>query len=147
MPWISLGSSGSVTYCPNWASFHGMDALNLSLSLSGMTTSLTSGIPSRDTWANPPTAVRRWVPDPDADDRLGGRQLLRGNLQRNGLHVVAVQRVVTDLGQVPAVQQVEDPQVEEERVVGLPGEHLPATGQRPHRLRAQRRIVGHRRLA
>jgi hypothetical protein len=49
MPWMSRGSSGFVTYWANCASFHGTEALNLSLSFSGMTTSLTSELPSRDT--------------------------------------------------------------------------------------------------
>ena len=73
----------------------------------------------------------RSVVRPDADDRVARRvalerHVLERHLQRDGVDVVAGERVLADLGQVAAVEQVEDAQVEEERVVGLAGEDLPA---------------------
>ncbi len=50
----SLGTSGSTTYLANWASRDGVDAFHLSLSLRGMTTSLTSGFPRRETCTSSP---------------------------------------------------------------------------------------------
>ena len=51
----SLGTSGSRMYWPKLAtSLRGLVRLNLSLSCSGMITSLISGQPSRDTWAKLP---------------------------------------------------------------------------------------------
>ncbi len=39
------------------ASFSGASALNASLRLAGMTTSFTSGLPSRETWTKSPPGV------------------------------------------------------------------------------------------
>ena len=44
------------------------------------------------------------------------------HLQGHGVDVEPVEGVVADLGEVTAVEQVEDAQVEEERVLGLAGE-------------------------
>jgi hypothetical protein len=72
------------------------------------------------------------TPDDRVDGGVAGlRQHRLGHLQRQALHVAAVERVVADLGEVASVQQVEDPQVEEERVVGLTGEALPADALAP----------------
>ena len=82
---------------------------------------------------------------PDADDRVRadvapGGQLGLGHLQRDAVDVVAAQGVGTPLGQVAAVQQVEDAQVEEERVVGLPDVALAPEGA-ADRLLAERGVV------
>ncbi len=62
---MTFGSSGLVTYGPNpfGPSSTGRDALNLSLSLSGITTSLTSGDPSLETLRYFPLASWREVVD------------------------------------------------------------------------------------
>ncbi len=60
---MSFGSSGAVTFFRKSPSFQGEDALNLSLSFCGLTTSLTSGLPSRETWVQSPWASLRWVVD------------------------------------------------------------------------------------
>ena len=52
-----------------------------------------------------------------------GHPALR-HLQGHRVDVEARERVVAGLGEVAAVQQVEDAQVEEERVLGLAGERL-----------------------
>src|SRR5207247_6855305 len=44
------------------------------------------------------------------------------NAKRQGVHVEALERVVADLGQIASIEEIEDPEVEKERVVGLPGE-------------------------
>ena len=92
-----------------------------------MTTSLTSGMPRREIWWYFPLTPRRSVVDhmPMIGFFLELPFLARfhlPHLQRDRVHAEAGQGVVADLRQVPAVQQVEDAQVGEERVVGLPGE-------------------------
>ena len=89
---------------------------------------------------------------PGADDRVLLRVALLGepplrDLQRHRLDVEARQGVVAGLGEVTAVEQVEDAQVEEERVLGLTGEGLDALLRGRRRLRTQRGVVGHGRLA
>ena len=74
--------------------------------------------------------------------------MLGRHLEGDRVDVVALEGVVADLGEVSAVQQVEDPQVQEERVVGLAGEgRRPPLGELVHRLVAQLAVVRHRRLA
>ncbi len=51
---ISRATSGSRTNLPNWASSAGSEALKRSFLPSGMTTSLTSGMPRRETWTHWP---------------------------------------------------------------------------------------------
>ena len=46
---MSCAGSGFCTWLRNWASFLGTDELNLSFLPSGITTSLTRGMPRRDT--------------------------------------------------------------------------------------------------
>ncbi len=63
MAWMSFGTSGSVTRCTTagmLASLSGLSELNASFSPAGTTTSLTSGLPSRETWTQSPVAARRW---------------------------------------------------------------------------------------
>ena len=86
---------------------------------------------------------------PDADHRVGGgvttsRESVLGQLEGDAVHVVAGQGVRPHLGEVPAVEQVEDAEVEEERVVGLTRVGLAAAGHRVGRLGDQWRIVGDR---
>src|SRR5215831_15759623 len=53
MPWIDLGTSGSLTRATTGAieaSLSGGRALKASFRLAGTTTSLTSGLPRRETW-------------------------------------------------------------------------------------------------
>ena len=51
----TAASSGSSTYLPKFSrSLFGVVRLNLSLSPAGMTTSLTSGLPRRETWTHLP---------------------------------------------------------------------------------------------
>src|SRR6185437_6170355 len=53
MPWISLGTSGSLTRATTGAieaSLTGGRALKASFRLAGTTTSLTNGLPRRETW-------------------------------------------------------------------------------------------------
>ena len=60
MPSISLGSSGSVTRATTSgmvASLFGVSPLKASFSPAGSTTSLTSGLPSRETCTGSPTRV------------------------------------------------------------------------------------------
>lgn len=132
----------------NWASSHGADALNLSLSFSGLTTSLTSRLPRRDLGVVP-LRVLALGRRPDAHDRLvrGLGDHVRRDLQGDRVDVVALERVVADLGEVPAVQQVEDAQVGEERVVGLAGERRRVVGKLVDRLVAQLLVVRHGGLA
>ena len=94
-----------------------------------MTTSLTSGLPRRETWTYVPLVDFFCVVDQIADDRvLLGVALLGdpplGHLERDRLDVETGERVVAGLGEVTAVEQVEDAQVEEERVLGLADEGL-----------------------
>src|SRR5690242_54652 len=53
----SLGTSGSVTPPANCASAEGLEAFQRSLAFKGTTTSLTSGLPRRETWTQFPTLV------------------------------------------------------------------------------------------
>ncbi len=86
---------------------------------------------------------------PDADHRLVLRlgDHVGRHLEGYGVDVVALERVPAHLGEVTAVQQVEDAQVQEERVVGLAGEGRRAVGQLVHGLVAQLAVVRHGRLA
>ena len=52
-----VASSGRTTYLLNWASSLGRVRFHESFSGSGMITSLTSGLPSRDTWVYGPDWV------------------------------------------------------------------------------------------
>jgi hypothetical protein len=66
---------------------------------------------------------------PDAHGRVPGRvaavrQLVLRHLQGDGVDVVTLEGVLADLAEVGAVEQVEDPQVGEEGVVGLAGERF-----------------------
>ncbi len=131
---MSLGSSGLVTFSRNWASSRGRGRVELVLVLQRV----DDLVHQRHAEARDLRVVALGVlalgRRPDADDRLFVRlgDEAVGDLQGDGVDVVALERVVADLGEVPAVQQVEDAQVQEERVVGLPGE----------RLRAARRACG-----
>ena len=88
---------------------------------------------------------------PDADDRVAlvvatlGELRLR-HLQRERVDVVVGKRVVARLGQIAAVEQVEHAEIGEERVVGLSGEER-AVRRGHDAFVAQRRVVGHRRVA
>ncbi len=89
---------------------------------------------------------------PHPDHRVTGRvtvqrEVLLGDLQHDGVDVVAGQGVVTGFLQVAAVEQVEDPKVQEERVRRLPGERPAAARQGHQGLLAQRGVVRHGRLA
>ncbi len=143
-----------------WRPCPGVSELNASLSPAGTTTSLTSGWPSRETCTQPPDdcAVGHAGPrgrsvvvqTPITGLRLASpfsATSLNGTCSAMRVDVVAGQGVLADLAEVAAVEQVEDPQVEEERVVGLAGEALPAAREVDDGLVAQLLVVRHRRRA
>jgi len=52
---------GVLEYCANWLSSIGLVAFHLSFRSVGISTSLMSGLPRRETWVKPPSGVGRSV--------------------------------------------------------------------------------------
>ena len=155
----SFASSGRSTYWRKSLSRSGAVRFHSSLRSIGTTTSLKSGLPSRETWTYGPTetalpssrsvALRRDAGRPDADRGVGrqrvGRRLAVGgqprdrDLDRERVHVERAQRVHArrrrrrDQVQVLERSQrgeVEDrAEVDVEAVEALPGEDLDAVAE------------------